>query len=169
MVIWHGFDMIDEISQKILHILQEKARIPNVEVARQVGLTPSAVLERIRKLEKSGIIDGYEVKLNPGLFDRNFLSFVWVYPEKNEGPELPDALSRIPEIQEIHYISGEDCYFIKIRTSGPEALKDIIQERIRKIEGVGSTKSQVVLSTYKETSRIPLDAIKDIKNNVDQE
>lgn len=161
--------MIDEISQKILHILQEKARIPNVEVARQVGLTPSAVLERIRKLEKSGIIDGYEVKLNPGLFDRNFLSFVWVYPEKNYDANVAETLSIIPEIQEIHYISGEDCYLVKIRTSGPEALKNIIQETIRKTEGVRTTRSQIVLGTYKETSRIPLDAIKDIKNNVDQE
>lgn len=161
--------MIDEISQKILHIFQEKARIPNVEVARQVGLTPSAVLERIRKLEKSGIIDGYEVKLNPGLFDRNFLSFVWVYPEKNYDATVAETLSIIPEIQEIHYISGEDCYLVKIRTSGPEALKNIIQETIRKTEGVRTTRSQIVLGTYKETSRIPLDAIKDIKNNVDQE
>ena len=55
--------MIDEISLNILNILLEKARIPNVEVARQVGMAPSAVLERIRKLEKQGIIDGYEVQI----------------------------------------------------------------------------------------------------------
>ena len=57
--------MIDETGLKILKILQEKARIPNVEVARQVNMAPSAVLERIRKLEKQGFIDGYEVRLNP--------------------------------------------------------------------------------------------------------
>ena len=61
--------MIDDISLKILKILQEKARIPNVEVARQVGMAPSAVLERIRKLEKQGIIEGYEVRINPEYFD----------------------------------------------------------------------------------------------------
>ena len=60
--------MIDEINLNILKILQEKARIPNVDVARQVGLAPSAVLERIRKLEKLKIIDGYEVRLNPKFF-----------------------------------------------------------------------------------------------------
>ena len=57
--------MIDEISLKIIKILQNKARIPNVEVAREVGMAPSAVLERIRKMEKQGFIDGYEVRLNP--------------------------------------------------------------------------------------------------------
>ena len=70
--------MIDEISIKILKILQEKARIPNVEVARQVGMAPSAVLERIRKLEKQGFIDGYEVRLNPHRFQRSLVGFIHI-------------------------------------------------------------------------------------------
>ena len=60
--------MIDDIGYRILKILQRKARIPNVEVARQVNMAPSAVLERIRKLESQGYIDGYEVRLNPHRF-----------------------------------------------------------------------------------------------------
>ena len=67
--------MIDVISLKILKILQKKARIPNAEVARQVGLAPSAVLERIRKLEHLGIIKGYEVRINPEYFDRGVQVF----------------------------------------------------------------------------------------------
>lgn len=161
--------MIDEISHKILHILQEKARIPNVEVARQVGLTPSAVLERIRKLEKAGIIDGYEVKLNPMLFERNFLSFAWVYPEKGDDGRIVEDLVQMPEVQEIHFVTGEDCYFIKIRTSGPEALKKILQDRIRKVPGVRATRTHTVLETFKETSKIPLDSVPDMKNDTDQE
>ena len=68
--------MIDAVSLKILKILQEKARIPNVEVARRVGMAPSAVLERIRKLEKQGYIDGYEVRLNPQRFRRGMVGFI---------------------------------------------------------------------------------------------
>ena len=71
--------MIDEISLKILSILQQKARVPNVEVARQVNMAPSAVLERIRKLEKQGFISGYEVILNPRSFNRNMVAFVHVF------------------------------------------------------------------------------------------
>ena len=74
--------MLDEISFKILNILQEKARIPNVEVARQVGLAPSAVLERIRKLEQQGYIDGYEVRLNPERFAKSMVAFVTIKMEK---------------------------------------------------------------------------------------
>ncbi len=84
--------MIDDISFKILSILQEKARIPNVEVARQVGMAPSAVLERIRKLEKQGIIDGYEVRLNSESFGRSLVSFVFVSTESREETAIGAAL-----------------------------------------------------------------------------
>ncbi|MCK5826547.1 MAG: winged helix-turn-helix transcriptional regulator, partial [Desulfuromusa sp.] len=70
--------MIDDIDYQILSILQNKSRIPNVEVARQVGMAPSAVLERIRKLEDRGIIEGYEVRLNPQPFNQGLMAFVQV-------------------------------------------------------------------------------------------
>ena len=69
---------MDSINLEILNILQEKARIPNVEVSRQVGLAPSAVLERIRKMEKQGVIDGYEVRLNPERFNSAQVAFVHI-------------------------------------------------------------------------------------------
>src|SRR6056300_838378 len=99
--------MIDGISLEILKILQEKARIPNVEVARQVGLAPSAVLERIRKLEKQGIIDGYEVRLNPKRFARSLVAFVSVKLRKlGDEIKVGKQLARIPEVQEVHYVAG---------------------------------------------------------------
>ncbi len=149
--------MIDEISLKILGILQEKARIPNVEVARQVGMAPSAVLERIRKLEKTGFIDGYEVRLNPDRFGGRLVAFVTV--KASEGPDEPDVgemLADIPEVQEVHYISGEDGYLLKLRTRDPEALGRVLREKILTIPSVRSSSTSVVLSTRKETSRIPL-------------
>lgn len=148
---------MDEISLKILKILQEKARIPNVEVARQVGLAPSAVLERIRKLEKQGIIDGYEVRLNPVRFNRNLVAFVNVYTTENpEKMETGTSLSNIPEVQEVHYITGEDCYLIKMRLSDTSELHRILREKILTLKKVNATKTMIALSTLKETSRIPL-------------
>ena len=94
--------MNDEISLKILKILQEKARIPNVEVARQVDLVPSAVLERIRKLEKQGYIDGYEVRLNPKRFKRNLVAFVLLTVEPiSEFSKAMKEITALEEIQEI--------------------------------------------------------------------
>ncbi len=149
--------MIDEISLKILSILQEKARIPNVEVARQVGIAPSAVLVRIRKLEKTGFIDGYEVRLNPERFGGGLVAFVAVTTSEGPGePDVGDMLADIPEVQEVHYISGEDGYLVKLRTRDPGALGRVLREKILSIPTVRSTRTSVVLTTRKETSRIPL-------------
>jgi Lrp/AsnC family leucine-responsive transcriptional regulator len=150
--------MIDEISLKILKILQEKARIPNVEVARQVDMAPSAVLERIRKLEKQGYIDGYEVRLNPEKFKRNLVAFVTVVTgtedqEINAGEEL----SKISEVQEVHHIAGEDGFLIKIRVSDTAELGRLIRQRIQTIPFVRATRTAIAMATYKETARIPIE------------
>ncbi len=149
--------MLDEISLKILSILQEKARIPNVEVARKVGLAPSAVLERIRKLERQGYIDGYEVRLNPEKFERPLLAFVHVMVE--QGPDMGavgDDLAALPEVLEVHFVSGEDGYLVKMRLTDAGALARIIQEQIAVLPHVRATRTTIVLSTLKETWSIPI-------------
>jgi Lrp/AsnC family leucine-responsive transcriptional regulator len=150
--------MIDEISLRIIKILQEKARIPNVEVARQVDMAPSAVLERIRKLEKQGYINGYEVRLNPEKFRRNLVAFIAIVTEAeilelNVGEEL----SKIPEVQEVHHIAGEDGFLIKVRVSDTAALGRLIRERIQVLPSVRTTRTSIAMATYKETARIPID------------
>lgn len=150
--------MIDEISLTILKILQKKARIPNVEVARQVGMAPSAVLERIRKLEKQGFIDGYEVRLNPGRFDKRLVAFVSLKTEDDgDNKTLIKTLSKIPEIQEIHYVAGNDGYMLKVRVSDTDALGRFVRTKIATITSVISTKTTIVMNTFKETARIPID------------
>ncbi len=161
--------MLDDISLKILKILQEKARIPNVEVARQIGMAPSAVLERIRKLERQGIIDGYEVRLNPERFNKNLVAFVFVRTEKQTREmSTGNALAEISEVQEVHYITGEDCYLVKLRVSDTKELGKVIHEKISPIESVCSTKTTIVLSTLKENTGISLgdaDFLEYKKNN----
>ncbi len=151
--------MIDEISLKILRILQDKARIPNVEVARQVGLVPSAVLERIRKLEKLGFIDGYEVRLNPKRFRRSLVGFIHIKVHPEAGDALPGELSTWYEVQEVHYIAGEDGYLVKVRVSAPQDLDHLIRERITGLKGVQGTRSYIVMATFKETARISIDGL----------
>ena len=150
--------MIDSISLEILKILQEKARIPNVEVARQVGLAPSAVLERIRKLEKRKIVEGYEVRLNPRFFDKGLVAFITVKTDENADEiEVGKKLARRPKVQEVHYVAGEDAFMVKLRGENTEEIGRMIRETIRSIDGVQSTKTSIVMSTYKETSQFPID------------
>lgn len=150
--------MIDEISLEILRILQEKARIPNIEVSRQVGLAPSAVLERIRKMEKQGIIDGYEVRLNPGRFASSQIAFVHVLVggRQDAAADIGEQLAAVPEIQEVHYVAGDDSYLIKIRAANTADLGRLLRTRVQSISGVTATRTEPVLATYKETARIPI-------------
>ncbi|MEJ2056565.1 MAG: Lrp/AsnC family transcriptional regulator [Desulfofustis sp.] len=149
---------MDETNLKILRILQEKARIPNIEVSRLINLAPAAVLERIRKMEKQGIIDGYEVRLNPEQFGYAQIVFMHIHmlpgSDQNQAAEL---LSSRKEIQEVHYISGEDCFLVKLRTRNSAELNKLLQELLQSIDGVRTTRTFTVLSTKKETAQIPLD------------
>jgi Lrp/AsnC family leucine-responsive transcriptional regulator len=151
--------MYDDIDLKILKILQQKARIPNVEVARRVGLVPSAVLERIRKLEKLGIIEGYEVRLNPRRFAKNLVAFVKVdVADAKQEKRVGNALAALADVQEVHYVAGEDAFLVKLRASDIDALAGFIRDKLTAIRSVRSTRTVIVLSTYKETARIPIDA-----------
>ncbi len=146
---------MDEKNLQILKILQEKARIPNVEVSRMINMAPSAVLERIRKMENQGIIDGYEVRLNPERFHCRQISFIHLFLDQDaRSEEVEAALMEIPEIQEIHFIAGSDCYLIKARTSDTSHLDDLLRKHILPIDGIKTTRTFPVLSTCKETARI---------------
>jgi Lrp/AsnC family leucine-responsive transcriptional regulator len=149
---------MDDISIKILKILQEKARVPNIEVARQVGMAPSGVLERVRKLEKQGIIDGYEVRLNPQRFHRSLVAFVYITPQPDcDESDLGKALAAIPDVLEVHYVAGEDGFMVKVRVADTAQLERVRREKIIALPHVRSTRTAIALHTYKETARIPLD------------
>jgi Lrp/AsnC family leucine-responsive transcriptional regulator len=131
-----------------------------VEVARQVGMAPSAVLERIRKLEKSGLIDGYEVRLNPERFGKSQVAFIHVRTGGKDGKHgLVDSLAALPQVQEIHYVAGRDSYLLKVRETDTQALGRLVRERIAPLKDVVSTDTTIVMNTFKETARIPIDEL----------
>jgi Lrp/AsnC family leucine-responsive transcriptional regulator len=118
------------------------------------------VLERIRKLEKQGFIDGYEVRLNPKRFAKSLVAFVNVKLKKLDAEiNVGQTLSKLPEVQEVHYVAGEDAFLVKVRAADTEALSRLIRVKIAAITGVQSTRTAIVLSTYKETARIPIEIV----------
>lgn len=148
---------MDETDFKILKILQKKARIPNVEVARKVGMAPSAVLERIKKLEARGIISGYEMRVNPEHFNRSMIAFIRIrVTEAALIRKTARQLTQYEEFQEVHYISGEDCLLAKVRISNSAELETILNEKLASIPTIQSTRSAIVLSSYKESANFPL-------------
>ncbi|MCK6619131.1 MAG: Lrp/AsnC family transcriptional regulator [Calditrichaceae bacterium] len=149
--------MIDAIDAQILAIVQENARTPNAEIARQVGMAASAVLERIRKLEERGVIKGYQVSLEPKYLDLDLLAFIFVRTRDPYGSlETARYLATLPEVQEVHHIAGEDCYLIKVRARDPEALGLFLREKIAANKNVTYTRTTIVLETLKETFHLPL-------------
>ena len=148
---------MDQKNIEILKILQKKARIPNVEVSRMINLAPSAVLERIRKMEQKGIIERYEVRLNPGRFNCRQISFIHIFLKSGaNSTDVGNNLSVIKEIQEVHFIAGADCFLAKIRTADTAELDLLLRNNIMPIPGVSHTKTFPVLSTTKETAQIPI-------------
>ena len=150
--------MIDDTDLQILTILQSNARTPNAEIARQVGMAPSAILERIRKLEQRGVIQGYEARIDPAALGLGLLAYVAVRTDERAGDECAgERLARIPEVQEVHHVAGEDCYLLKVRVRDAKALGRLLQDRIKGVEPVRATRTTVVLDTLRETSLLPLD------------
>ena len=150
--------MINDIDKKILNIIQQDARVANAEIARQVGLAPSAVLERIRKLEERGIIRGYATEINAAQVGFGLTAFVFV--RTNEcGDGTDRLLAKIPEVLEVHDVAGEDSYLLKVRAESPESLARLLREKIKAVPNVLSTRTTVVLQTVKETTALPLDRI----------
>jgi Lrp/AsnC family transcriptional regulator, leucine-responsive regulatory protein len=148
---------IDEVDSRILELLQDNARMTQADIAKAVGLAPSAVLERIRKLESKGIIRGYLAIIDPHVVDRGLLAFVSVRTSEH-GPQMPSAiaLSEIPEVLEVHHVAGDDCYLLKVRARDAEHLGQLLRQRISSVPNVTSTRTTIVLENVKETARIPI-------------
>lgn len=149
--------MINEIDRQILNILQQDARIANAEIARRVGLAPSAVLERIRKLEERGVIKEFATKLDAAALDFGLTAFVAVRTN-NCCDETDRLLAEIPEVLEVHDVAGEDSYLLKVRVRDTEHLARLQRERLRTVPNVVMMKTTIVLQTIKETTALPLAA-----------
>jgi Lrp/AsnC family transcriptional regulator, leucine-responsive regulatory protein len=148
---------MDAIDRKILNILQSDARTSNAELARQVGLAPSAVLERVRKLEERDVIRGYQARIDPTALELGLLAFVYVRTDERIGSPIAErGLAELPEVQEVHHIAGEDCFLVKVRVASTDALQKLLRERIGAIPTVRSTRTTIVLETAKETATMPV-------------
>lgn len=149
--------MLDDIDRRILQLLQEDARIANAAIARDVGLAPSAVFQRIRKLEDGGVIRGYHAHLDPAAIDQGLLAFITVQTgEGARAKETGEMLAGIREVLEVHRVVGEDCFFLKVRVRDAQALGALLDEKIQQLPPVASTKTTIVLSTAKNELPRPL-------------
>ncbi|MEM1075732.1 MAG: Lrp/AsnC family transcriptional regulator [Pseudomonadota bacterium] len=143
--------MIDAIDRKILSLLLKDAAISKADIARRVGLAPSAISERVRRLEADGVIQGYEVRLDPDALGKALLAFVFVTDAKPSlGFDTAAALSCVTGLEELHKIAGDDCYLLKIRAAGTDELNEIIETQINPVQSVTRVRTTIVLSAVTE-------------------
>ncbi len=141
-----------ELDQKILEILTNDARTPHAQIGKQVGLSRPAVTERVKRLEQSGIIEGYSAVLNPEALGQSLTAFISAKHQGVLNDEVQLTLNELAkhgEILEIHSIAGDDCFLIKVRTTDMKSLNRIVnhmkQPPLRMV-----TKTTIVLETYFE-------------------
>lgn len=143
--------MYDDTDVEILRLLQENARISNAEIARRIGLAPSAVFQRIRKLEDQRVIGGYHARLSPEALGQGLLAFITIQTaEGARARETAAMLATIPEVLEVHRVVGDDCFLLKVRVRDTDALGVLLDETIQPLPAVASTRTTIVLSTTKD-------------------
>ena len=147
--------ILDKTDLHILRLMQENARISNADLARELGMAPSGVLERVKKLEQKNVIMQYTARVNPNALQQKMLAFIFM--KAADGPGCNDSareLAKIPEVQEVHHIAGEDCYVVKVRTYDSASLMHLMRNSFSKIPNLLSTRTTIVLETVKEQQQL---------------
>jgi Lrp/AsnC family leucine-responsive transcriptional regulator len=147
--------ILDKVDLGILRLMQENARISNADIARDLNMAPSAVLERVKKLEQKQVILQYTTRLNPAALQQKLLAFVFIKAADGLGSNATgEDLARLPEVQEVHHVAGDDCYLVKIRTNDSSSLVRLMRNSFSKIPNIISTRTTIVLETVKEQQQL---------------
>jgi len=137
---------VEATNRKILALLAADGRLSFTELAKQTGLSVSAVQQRVRRLEEQGVIRGYAASIDPGAAGLPLTAFVSIKPFDPAAPDdAPERLAHLKAIEACHSVAGEENYILKVRVAEPSALEDLLQQ-IRAAANV-STRTTIVLST----------------------
>jgi Lrp/AsnC family leucine-responsive transcriptional regulator len=149
-------DRIDEIDAKILTLLQTHGRMKRNRIAEEVGLSVPSVSERMRKLEERDVITGYHAVVNAKRLHIDITAFIRVMVENSDYyPDFVDQASELPEVLEVHSVTGEGSHILKVRTQNTTTLERLLG-RIQSWPSVHGTSTSIVLSTYKETRSVDI-------------
>jgi Lrp/AsnC family leucine-responsive transcriptional regulator len=142
---------IDKLDRKIMWILLRAATTPKAEIGRLIGTAASAISERIRRLEESGVIRRFETRLDARQLGYGSLAYISITERKPTAEvNTGQLLAAVSGVEEVHKIAGRDCFLVKIRARDTEALGDILDNEINPIPTVAGTSTTIVLKTIKE-------------------
>jgi Lrp/AsnC family leucine-responsive transcriptional regulator len=148
---------MDDIDLQIMRRLSADGRLSFSNLADEIGLSPPAAAERVRRLEEAGTIRGYAARLDPAAAGCALLAFVAVSLERSSHRARFLAWARgAAEVQECHHVAGDDDYLLKVRCASTAALDHLLSDELKSIPGVARTRTTIALSTEKETGALPL-------------
>ncbi|MCO6485677.1 MAG: Lrp/AsnC family transcriptional regulator [Saprospiraceae bacterium] len=155
---------LDKTDLQIIKILQTNSKITNLQLSKRIGLSPAPTLERVRKLENSGVIASYHARIDPAVVGFQVQTFVLVSLDWKTNKALPsflDKIKDIPEIVECHIITGEADCLLKIIATDIPSYERLLFNTLTKLDEIERLKTLMTLSTPKQLVLLPLDYGKD--------
>ncbi len=151
--------VLDRLDLNILKTLQSDGRISYVDLAERVGLSSTPCIERVKRLEKEGYIEGYYARLNPQLLNYKMLVFVEIslsYPTPDAFQSFNKAVKELPYILECHLVSGDADYLLKARINDMSEYRALLGDMLLTLPGVKNSKSYIVMEEVRETLELPV-------------
>jgi len=153
-------EKIDKIDSRILQILQENSKITNLELSKRIGLSPAPTLERVKKLEQSGVIQSYHAAIDPqtlGLQVKTFVLVSLAWQKENALDNFMERISQIDAITECYIVTGEADFLLKIVCADLAAYEQLLFKTLSQIEQIERLKTLMTLSTVKSSKVLPFD------------
>jgi Lrp/AsnC family leucine-responsive transcriptional regulator len=150
---------LDPIDRKILELLQANSNITNAQLSQEIGLSAAPTLERVKKLETAGVIRSYHAVVDPASVGLGVSTFVMATLKGHNKENIAKFMSAIAEIKEIvecHHVTGQADFILKIVCTDIPSYQNLMLEKVTNIEVVDNLQSMVILSTLKDTKRIPI-------------
>src|SRR5213592_295223 len=135
--------VLDAVDEKVVGELLDDGRLPIAELGRRVNLSSPAVAERMRRLERTGVVTGYRAQVDPRALGYELLAIVRVKPAPRQLPKIPELAAEIPQVVECHRITGEDCFYLKVYLRSIDELSGLLDQFLV----YGETTTSIVNST----------------------
>lgn len=150
---------MDGVDRKIISLVQSNGRGTNAEIADSCGLSVSAANERLKRLQERGVITGWSARVDPDAVELGLLAFIFVEIDRSEHDKrFLVAAAEMPEVLELHHITGEWSYLLKVRARDTKALEALITGRLKALPGVARSRTHIALSSAKENAPLPVGA-----------
>lgn len=153
----------DDIDLSILQQLQTDSKITNATLAQRVGISPPSTLERVKKLEQQGIIKGYVALIDAAAVDKSICALVHITLREHGEAKLAtfkDAVRGFDEVQSAWHTAGEEDFILKVVVTSMQQYEDFVVYRLSAVPNIGRIRTSFCLSTVKEETLVPLDALR---------